>query len=269
MIKYKIKERTVNTMATQTQVQSFIKTLSALAQAEVSKRKASGKKWSLPSICIAQAALETGWGTTSLMKNANAYFGIKAGKSWKGKVYSSRTKECYDGVNYTSITDTFRAYSSLRESVADYFDLITGSSRYAAACNVTNAKECITAIKKGGYSTSPTYIENVMSIVTKYKLTQYDSVVTSSKNKPVVENAQNATKKAVSTSVQYFKKYTGTNSSIVSALKALGYSNTSFAYRKKIAVANKITSNEASYTGTVTQNTKMINLLKKGKLIKP
>ena len=56
-------------MATKTQVNNFIKQLAALAIAECNKRT----KKVLPSICIAQAALETGWGTSKLMTKANAY----------------------------------------------------------------------------------------------------------------------------------------------------------------------------------------------------
>lgn len=159
-------------MATKVEVQEFISKLSKLAIAERNKRD----KWVLPSICIAQSALETGWGKSKLMVKANAYFGIKAGKSWKGKVYSSKTQECYDGVNYTTITDTFRAYDSVEQSVSDYFDLITGLSRYAGAVNNGDALSTITAIKNGGYATSPTYIQNVMSIVKQYNLEQYDTV---------------------------------------------------------------------------------------------
>ena len=163
-------------MATAQQVQNFITTLGNLARAEVKKRIAAGQKWSLPSVCIAQAALETGWGTSSLMTKANAYFGIKAGSGWTGKIYSSRTQECYDGLNYTTITDAFRAYDSLAESVKDYFDLITGLSRYAAACGTTDPRACITAIKNGGYATSPTYINTIMSIINSNNLTKYDNV---------------------------------------------------------------------------------------------
>lgn len=161
-------------MATKTQVNNFIKKLSELAIAECNKRT----KKVLPSICIAQAALETGWGTSTLMTKANAYFGIKATSSWKGKVFNSKTSECYDGTTYTNITACFRAYESVAESVADYYDLITGLDRYAGAVNETNAEKSITAIKNGGYATSPTYITNVMSIVNQYNLTQYDSCMT-------------------------------------------------------------------------------------------
>lgn len=64
--------------------------------------------------------------------------------------------------------------------------------------------------------------------------------------------------------VQYFKKYTGKSTSLVDALKAIGATST-FAYRAKIAKANSI----KAYLGTASQNTKILELLKKGKCIKP
>lgn len=64
--------------------------------------------------------------------------------------------------------------------------------------------------------------------------------------------------------VSYFGKFAGSTSSIVEALKAMGVSS-SFTYRKKIATANGIN----GYLGTASQNTKLLNLLKQGKLIKP
>ncbi len=161
-------------MATKTQVADFIDKLSKLAVAEYKRRKKAGRKWVLPSVCIAQAALETGWGTSPLMVKANAYFGIKAGTDWKGRVYSTKTQECYNGRDYTTITDLFRAYDSLKDSVADYYDLITGLDRYSGACNQQDARKCIQAVKDGGYATSPAYVTNVMSIINQYGLTKYD-----------------------------------------------------------------------------------------------
>ncbi len=66
------------------------------------------------------------------------------------------------------------------------------------------------------------------------------------------------------TATSYFKKYTGKSTSLVDALVAVG-ANSDFAYRKKIAAKNSI----SNYKGTAEQNTKMLALLKKGKLIKP
>lgn len=179
-------------MATYKQVTNFIKTLAALAQAEAKKRN----KWVLPSVCIAQAALETGWGTSSLMVKANAYFGIKANASWTGKVYNSKTKECYDGVTFTDITACFRAYDSLAESVADYYDLICGASRYKAAVNNADAKSTITAIWEGGYATDPDYVSKVMSVIDGYNLTQYDNFATVTTTKKKVNAAVKAWQQA-------------------------------------------------------------------------
>ena len=158
--------------------QEFLQLIVPLAQAEAKRRKDAGTGFVLPSVCIGQAALETGWGGSSFMTKANAFFGIKATASWGGKVFSSKTQECYDNVNYTTITAAFRAYDTPADSVKDYYDLITGSARYAAAVNVTDARTAITAIKEGGYATSPTYVANVMAVIDSNNLTQYDNVVT-------------------------------------------------------------------------------------------
>lgn len=128
------------------------------------------------SVVIAQAILETGFGSSELMMKAKAIFGIKATKSWKGKVYNSRTKECYDGISMTTVTCSFRAYESLEGSVNDYFDLITKNKRYEKALNCLSAHECITEIKEGGYATDPNYIDKIITLIKTHNLTQYDVV---------------------------------------------------------------------------------------------
>lgn len=168
-------------MATQKQVQDFIALVVPIAQ-----EKAKGRfKWSLPSVCIAQCCCESAYGTSPKMKRANAILGIKVGKSkvhfgkaWKDKAYSTKTKECYDGKTYVSITDMFRAYDSIADAIEDYYDMLASCSRYKECLNKTDARECITAIKNGGYATDPNYINTIMSIIKKYNLTQYDRVVT-------------------------------------------------------------------------------------------
>ena len=64
--------------------------------------------------------------------------------------------------------------------------------------------------------------------------------------------------------VNYYDRYFGSTSSIVTALNSLGIAS-SFANRKNIAKVNGI----SNYTGTASQNIKLLNLLKQGKLIKP
>jgi hypothetical protein len=63
---------------------------------------------------------------------------------------------------------------------------------------------------------------------------------------------------------RYYTKCGSSYTSIVAALNNIGVDGT-FSTRSKIAKANGI----SSYTGSVDQNVKLLNLLKQGKLIKP
>ena len=76
-------------------------------------------------------------------------------------------------------------------------------------------------------------------------------------NNTTVNNPKKSNKK-------YFKKTSYSGKSFVDALKKRGV-NSSMSFRNKIAKANGI----KNYTGTAKQNTKLLNLMKKGKLIKP
>lgn len=166
-------------MATTSEVNNFINMIAPIAQAQAAKHEHK----IFASVCIAQACCESAYGTSPRMKNANALFGIKVGSSkhrfgtaWKGKAYSTKTKECYDGKTYTQITDMFRAYDSIGDSVEDYFDMICTSSRYSGALNQPTPRKCIEGIQKAPYATSPTYVSTIMSIINKYNLTKYDTV---------------------------------------------------------------------------------------------
>lgn len=147
----------------------FIEKVGRMAQEDM------GRTGVLASLTIAQAILESGWGKSGLTVKGNALFGIKAGSSWKGKVYSSKTQECYDGVNYTTITALFRAYDSWEESVADHSALLTGLSRYAAVVGETDYRKACEAIQAAGYATAPTYAQQLIKIIDTYSLTDYDA----------------------------------------------------------------------------------------------
>lgn len=179
----------------------FIKEIAGYAQAEYKKRNKSV----LPSVCIAQACLETGYGSSSLMTKAKAYFGIKWTKGCGFNAYSSSTKEVYDGKTCT-ITAAFRAYDTPVDSVTDYYDLICNSSRYKAAVGEKDYKKAITAIKNGGYATDPDYVSKVVSIIETNNLTQYDK--------------ENTTKKKTSTKKISTTKKTASSTKEVKSIKA-------------------------------------------------
>lgn len=70
--------------------------------------------------------------------------------------------------------------------------------------------------------------------------------------------------RATKTTAKYYPKYSGKSDSIVDALKTVGETDTGITRRKKIATTNGI----KDYTGTAAQNSKMLQLLKTGKLKK-
>jgi GH24 family phage-related lysozyme (muramidase) len=77
-------------------------------------------------------------------------------------------------------------------------------------------------------------------------------------------NTAVATTTSTTSKVSYYPKYTGSGTSLVSALASVGEKDTTFAHRKKIAIANGTT----NYIGGADQNIKLVNLLKAGKCIK-
>lgn len=80
---------------------------------------------------------------------------------------------------------------------------------------------------------------------------------------PVAKKVEEDTKKPVKKKIVYYPRYKGKSSSIVDALKSLSI-NPSKSNRKRIATLNGV----KNYTGSAMQNTRLLNLLKKGKLIK-
>lgn len=71
----------------------------------------------------------------------------------------------------------------MEESVKDYFNLICKSARYRKALVTESPRACITAIKNGGYATSPSYVTTIMSIINSNNLTKYDNLKI--ENKPI------------------------------------------------------------------------------------
>lgn len=80
---------------------------------------------------------------------------------------------------------------------------------------------------------------------------------------PVAKKVEENIKKPIKKKITYYPRYKGKSSSIVDALKLLSI-NPSKSNRKRIATLNGV----KNYSGTASQNTKLLNLLKRGKLIK-
>ena len=142
---------------------NFIKTVGTLARNEYLGRDV----WILPSVCIAQGALESGWNL-----NAKTLFGIK------GKGFTATTSEYYNG-NKVTIEASFRAYPNIASSVVGYYDFLRDTPRYAKALNNPNYKDAVDklihTLDGAPYATDPNYISKVISIIEQYNLTAWDA----------------------------------------------------------------------------------------------
>jgi flagellar protein FlgJ len=121
-----------------------------------------------PRNLIAQAALETNWGTRVPLdasgRSSNNLFGMKAGGQWNGASVTTGTQEYENGAPVTT-TGQFRAYDNRAQSFQDYVSLLRNSPRYAAALNTgSNSHAFATALQRGGYATDPDYANKVSSI---------------------------------------------------------------------------------------------------------
>lgn len=136
----------------------------------------------------AQLILESGGLQSELAQNGNNCFGMKedlSGNTWAGSVWdgSVYTKETSEWVNkqYITVTANFRAYPSIKESIADHSAYLLGAKkgdkyRYAGLKGCTDPRTALQIIKDGGYATSPDYVDKLMNVIEKYDLTKLDYV---------------------------------------------------------------------------------------------
>jgi len=120
----------------------YIKKYSSLSQD-------TEKYYSVPALfTLAQGGLESAWGTSNLVKQANNHFGIKAGGSWPGPSYNG-----------------FRKYQDASGSYFDHGKFLTVNDRYHAAFNTKDPVQFAQAIAAAGYSESSNYSDLISSAI--------------------------------------------------------------------------------------------------------
>ena len=127
----------------------------------------------LPSLTIAQAVLESGWGKTGLAKDCNNYFGMKwtssCGTDYKEYPTQEQDK---NGKAYT-ISAKFRKYSDTAAGIKGYYDFIN-YKRYSNLKGQTDYRESCQLIKADGWATDIKYPGKLTSIIEQYSLWKYD-----------------------------------------------------------------------------------------------
>lgn len=151
----------------------------------------------LPSVVIAQTALETGWGLTDLTRKYNIV-GMKADlingtwkdhSTWDGTTYIKVTPEYVNG-QLIHKEDVFRVYHTFRECLEDYENFLLyvrndkgyKYRRLQSECDPAKVIRIIrtgtgTSDKPEGYCTDPNYETKILNLIKEYKLTQYDTAM--------------------------------------------------------------------------------------------
>ncbi|CAH6997535.1 Peptidoglycan hydrolase FlgJ [Vibrio chagasii] len=122
------------------------------------------------SLLLAQAALETGWGSKMVknsLGNSNNLFNIKADRSWKGDKVATQTLE-FHGKTAVKESAPFRSYSSFEDSFNDYVKFLNENPRYETALqHQGNSENFIKGIHQAGYATDPNYADKVLRVKAK------------------------------------------------------------------------------------------------------
>lgn len=131
------------------------------------------------SVMIAQAVVESGWGSSSLSQAPyHNLFGIKG--SYQGQTVYMDTLE-YLNNQWVSKKEPFRQYPSFAESFSDNAYVLRntsfGNGYYYAGTWKSNTKSYTdaTAYLTGRYATDPSYASKLNNIILTYGLTKYDT----------------------------------------------------------------------------------------------
>lgn len=133
-----------------------------------------------PSVTIAQAVLESGWGRSGLAATDRNYFGIKCQGGSFGKLangcHTYQTTECTKAGNCFATTGSFRTYATMAHSFRDHGSFLRVNSRYAPAfAHTRDANKFIWNVWKAGYATDPKYYTKITGIMAANGLYRYDT----------------------------------------------------------------------------------------------
>ena len=167
--------------AASTSAQSFINSIASSA------RQLANDNNLYASVMIAQASLESGFGSSSLGKAPNYnLFGVKG--SYNGNSVYMWTNEDDGYGNIYQIQAAFRKYPSYYQSLQDYVHVLKntsfGSTPYyqGAFKSYTSSYQQATQYLQGRYATATNYASSLNRLIQQYDLTQYDTPGSSTGN---------------------------------------------------------------------------------------
>lgn len=145
--------------------------------------------YGVPSAIIAQACLESAYGTSKKAQYHN-YFGLKYRANrvtCASGTFTDDSKEQNADGSYKPITTQWYKFADMDKGVEGYFQFIN-ISNYAEARKQTDPESYLTSLKSGGYATSINYVKNLMAVIDKWNLTQYDKSEVAKVAKPTIKS---------------------------------------------------------------------------------
>ena len=119
------------------------------------------------SITLAQAAIESGWGTSRLAVQGNNMFGIKC-HNWSGdtmRANDDKPNEC------------FRVYDDQAGSFVDHSLFLKQNKRYSSLFElpITDYKGWANGLQAAGYATSKSYASTIISTIEANNFDKFDT----------------------------------------------------------------------------------------------
>jgi len=142
-----------------------------IAAASASARLSSATSGFPPGVTVAQAALESGFGSSGLSKAANNYFGIKARPG--GESVELPTTEYVNGVPVHG-TAKFAKFASMAECFSARDQLIALFPAYAEARAAAQDPEAFVYALARHWATDPGYAEKVLLVYREHALDKLD-----------------------------------------------------------------------------------------------
>ena len=177
---------------------------------------------------IAQLVLESDGGTSELAVNAHNYGGLKYREgrcpSAIGFYYKVGSEQNADG-SYTSSNMKWFKFPNMEAGIKGYFEFIN-IPNYSKLKGVTDPRTYLELIKATGYATSLKYVDNVMAVIEKYNLTQYDTESGEKKMVINVHAGHNPDGKTACGAIGYIKESTEARrvkDEVIRMLRELGH----------------------------------------------
>jgi flagellum-specific peptidoglycan hydrolase FlgJ len=133
------------------------------------------------SVKIAQAILESAWGTSELAVKAKNIYGLKGTGPAGSILINTREYDQRDG--WTTIKAKFKKYDDVNESIRDHTQFLIGKSRYVKVFEATSYQESCREFQNAGYATDPQYATKLIRIIEGNQLNSIDQEVMNDEEK--------------------------------------------------------------------------------------